>query len=291
VKVERPLRLLLAEDTPVNREVAIGMLEQLGHRVDIAENGREAVEAAAKTVYDAIFMDCQMPDVDGFQATRLIRLGELSGRSNRRVPIIALTAHAMKSDRDACLAAGMDHYLSKPFTQAQLRVALSQVVKPVQPGTIQKEFQMNEQRPKVAGHAIPNRVLPGEEGGPTSDRQSVDRAALDRLRALERPGKPGVFAKIVNQFLTSAQESVELLREAVRSGSAQQLEVAAHRLKSSSAQLGALILAGRCHELELLGRAQSLEGAQDIFTHLEREYQTVSLLLRAELDATKEGAR
>ena len=119
-------RILLAEDNPVNREVALSMLEFLGCRVDMAENGHQAVKAASKQQYDLILMDCQMPEMDGLAATAAIRCNEALTSTDRRVPIIALTANAMEGDRETCLAAGMDDYLSKPFSQETLRATVQQ---------------------------------------------------------------------------------------------------------------------------------------------------------------------
>ena len=125
-------RVLLVEDNLVNQAVAVGMLESLGCQVDVAGNGREAVTAIPRTAYDLIFMDCQMPEMDGFEATRMIREREKagSGKVNREneksvhIPIIALTADALGGVREQCLAAGMDDYLFKPFTKDQLRALL-----------------------------------------------------------------------------------------------------------------------------------------------------------------------
>jgi two-component system, sensor histidine kinase and response regulator len=115
-------RILLVEDNAVNREVASAMLESLGCRVEVVTHGMEAVEASARNAYDFILMDCQMPIMDGYGATRMIREREVqSGDRIARVPIIALTGHAMKEDRDRCIEAGMDDYVTKPFTIEQLR--------------------------------------------------------------------------------------------------------------------------------------------------------------------------
>jgi PAS domain S-box-containing protein len=119
--------ILVAEDNPVNQEVAAGMIESLGCRVTVATNGQEALDAMGLRAYDVVFMDCQMPEMDGFEATRVMRALEQCDQAHptpRHTPIVALTANAFASDREACLAAGMDDYLSKPFTQDQLRAIL-----------------------------------------------------------------------------------------------------------------------------------------------------------------------
>ncbi|MCS6319378.1 MAG: response regulator [Nitrospira sp.] len=128
--VSNAFRILLVEDTPVNRDVATGMLEILGHHVYAAENGRLGVEAAAQQPFDLILMDCQMPEMDGFTATAAIRRQEALTSTHRHVPIIALTANAMEGDRARCLAAGMDDYLTKPFTVAQIQAVLKEWLTP-----------------------------------------------------------------------------------------------------------------------------------------------------------------
>lgn len=114
--------MLVAEDNGVNRLLASRLLERLGCTVDVVRNGREAVEAVAKATYDAVLMDCLMPELDGFEATRAIREREPDGR---RLPIIALTANAVAGDRERCLAAGMDDYVSKPIVRGELEAALA----------------------------------------------------------------------------------------------------------------------------------------------------------------------
>ncbi len=119
----RRVRLLLAEDNAINQLVAVKMLEKMGYRVDVAANGQEALAAVRDLPYDLVLMDCQMPEMDGFEATRHIRDPQ-SAVLNHQVPVIAMTAYAMKSDREKCLEAGMDDYLSKPVQAAQLAVVL-----------------------------------------------------------------------------------------------------------------------------------------------------------------------
>ena len=119
----RSLRIMVAEDNAVNQRVAVRMLEKAGHRVDLVSNGREAVEALDRKAYDLVFMDCLMPEMDGFEATRAIRAAEVG--TDRHVPIVALTANAMQQDREQCLAAGMDDYLAKPTRHEELERALA----------------------------------------------------------------------------------------------------------------------------------------------------------------------
>jgi CheY-like chemotaxis protein len=122
----RPLRILLAEDNIVNRTLIVRLLQKRGHQLVIAENGREALEAHARETFDAVLMDVQMPEMDGFEATAEIRKHELV--SGKHLPIIALTAHAMTGDRERCLAAGMDGYLTKPISPVELYDALDAAV-------------------------------------------------------------------------------------------------------------------------------------------------------------------
>jgi CheY-like chemotaxis protein len=131
IQAQSQRRILVAEDNPVNQKVAVKMLEKLGYRVDIAGNGREAVEASVRVSYDLIFMDCHMPEMDGFEATATIRAQQ---HEIRHMPIIAMTANAMQEDRDRCLAAGMDDFLSKPVTSQSLTAVLNRWL-PHDPGS------------------------------------------------------------------------------------------------------------------------------------------------------------
>jgi len=121
----RPLRILLAEDSLTNQRLAVGILSKWGHQVTVANNGREAVAAADKEPFDLVLMDVQMPEMDGYQATAVIREREVG--KNRRLPIVAMTAHAMKGDREECLAAGMDAYVAKPIRRAELEQVIEEI--------------------------------------------------------------------------------------------------------------------------------------------------------------------
>ena len=266
-------RLLLVEDTPVNREVALGMLDMLGHFVQAVENGRLAVEAVARERYDLVLMDCQMPEMDGFTATATIRQQEGEAGGHRHVPIIALTANAMEGDRARCLAAGMDDYLAKPFTMAQLSEMLTQWL------TVQTSSDKTE--PVSSASASADNV-PSDQPPPPSAAE-IDKAAWDAILALQRPGRPDILAKVLTAYLNDSRILVEEIRTAVHTQDPVALAKAAHRLKSSSAQLGALATSAHCKELENLGRLARLDGAASLLAQLTDAHQAACATITSEL--------
>jgi len=280
--------ILVAEDNPVNQELALQMLQDMGCRVHIAANGEEAVDALTQNIldqwqdpYDLVLMDCQMPKMDGFEATVRIRQwaqGNASG--DRRIPIIALTANAMEGDREKCLAAGMDDYLSKPFSRKQL----SQVLERWLP-------LMGD--PRRCSNAVLDRI-DDTKGINKLSHQTVyrisaqastelDRTALDSIRALQQEGQPDILAKIIRLYLTNSAKLMQHIEEAVSKGDAVQLRDAAHGLKSSSANVGASKMTGLCKDLEGMGRDVHLRNARSTLDVLEFEYQAVCSALEAEL--------
>jgi PAS domain S-box-containing protein len=286
------IRILLAEDNPVNRQVACGMLETLDCRIDTAENGREAVAATATTNYALIFMDCQMPEMDGFTATRLIREWEMSAPTRNdqspmtapHVPIVALTAHAMQGDRERCLAAGMDDYLTKPFTLAQLGQVLTRWVPTKTPGQVEGADVLSIGPFRQNGHEPREILRKTEAQKDTNDGPLIiELAALASIRALQRPGQPDIVARVLTQYVETSPEIVERIRRAVSSKDGAELRAAAHRLKSSSAQLGASALAADCRELEMMAVSQELGRAQEILRRLERHYADACAAFQEEL--------
>ena len=283
--LQRSPHVLLVEDNLVNQEVGKGMLESLGCAVDVADNGLAAIAAVQRSGYDLVFMDCQMPEMDGLEAIRRIRKWEAQGRapgggvggvggaggaeialfqapapgppvSGRRLPIISLTAFAMKGDRGACLDSGADDYLSKPFTREELSRTMLRYL----------------QAPQCELAA-----LAPQGGAPAGEAISRDQmaGAIEMIRIL--PGNRGleVLRKVVEFYLSSTPTLLQTLREAESGGDAEKLKAAAHSFKSSSANLGALKLADVCLELETLGRAGSTEGALPLLMQVEKEYRMV----------------
>jgi CheY-like chemotaxis protein/HPt (histidine-containing phosphotransfer) domain-containing protein len=215
-------RILLVEDNPVNQQVGLAMLEALGYQVDVVANGSAAVEAAILTSYHAILMDCHIPILDGYDATREIR--RLQG-AETHTPIIAVTASAMESDHQGCLDAGMDDYLAKPLTLKTLAATLARW---------------------APGGTIPAALedLDDEDAQPAVDPQIVDR-----LVQLGMVAGDGLLEKLTALFVTEAHARVAELRGGVTDGDVKALWRAAHALSGSSATLGATGLARLCSTL------------------------------------------
>jgi signal transduction histidine kinase/CheY-like chemotaxis protein/HPt (histidine-containing phosphotransfer) domain-containing protein len=223
-------RILLVEDNPVNQEVALGMLSIFGCQADVAGNGQLAIEAIAAREYDLVLMDCQMPVMDGYAATRALRAREKKAGSGH-LTVVALTANALQGDSDACLAAGMDDYLSKPFTIQKL-------------GDMLRKWLAAEGRsaPSVGDEAPPHR------GAPSSD--TIDRTVLDGIRALEETGGQGLLERIITLYLSESSVQVGEVHSAAEKGDMESLLRTIHSLKSSSANVGANGFSELCRKIE-----------------------------------------
>ena len=259
--------ILLAEDNLVNQEVALNMLELMGCQVHIVENGKEAVKAAAKTGFDLILMDYHMPVMDGLTATDRIRKQEQTNSNNQRVPIIALTADVQKGMQEQCLSVGMDDFLSKPFTQNDLQAVLS--------------LWLNQYKESTDPKAAVRLIAPDEQ---KETEPLLEHDTLERIRALQRPGKPNVLGKIINLYLENSPGLIKTVRESVEQGDGAALCEAAHSLKSSSANLGAVSMAAMCKKLEDMGRDGRTDAAKALIGRIESEYKLASAALADELE-------
>jgi signal transduction histidine kinase/CheY-like chemotaxis protein/HPt (histidine-containing phosphotransfer) domain-containing protein len=283
-------RILLAEDNRVNQEVARQMLETLGCHVEAVSNGQEALDALANAPYDLLLMDCQMPVMDGYTATQVIRGEEaheardLSRRRQGigRVPIIALTAHAMLGDRERCLSGGMDDYLAKPFNIEGLRDVLQRWLPQDSPA---------EGSAPVSGTNGATIDLASEASGlhvrgstPVLDLGGcLDRQALDSLRALDPTGAAGLMGRLIETYLRDSRPMIERLRDAAESLDHESVHYAAHTLKSSSAYLGATHLAALFIEIEALAKANSLDLVKGMLPEVFSEFDRVRQALLAEV--------
>lgn len=245
-------KILLAEDNEINQMLAMEMLEAWGLQVDLAEDGKQAVEAACNNSYDLILMDCQMPSLDGFQATEAIRREE-KNRGEKPVPIIAVTANAMPGDKDSCLSAGMDDFLTKPFRKTELLGAL--------------QSHLHVDTIKYDGEETFS-AMAGQNGV----AEILNPAALVRIMALQRPDKPDMVQHVINMYLKKAPELLGKLQDAIHEKDTNTLFRAAHNLKSNSATLGAEKLSELAKQLEQLGRSGSCEGAEALVADIEQAY-------------------
>jgi two-component system, sensor histidine kinase and response regulator len=252
---DRRRRILVAEDNPVNQTLAVAILAKLGHGAEVAGNGREAVEAVAHAAYGAVLMDCQLPVMDGYQATAEIRRRE---GTDRHTPIIAMTAAALRGNRERCLAAGMDDYISKPVLVSDVQAALSRW---------------------LHGAATAPQTSTSAESA-ESARGVLDPGRLAELGQLDSAGNGSEFLGVlVNYFLASAPADLARLRAAVQRGDATAIYHVAHRLKGAAATLGSPGMVDACRELEALARTGGLAPARELLGCLEEEFARVTSAL------------
>ncbi|HTF38821.1 MAG TPA: response regulator, partial [Blastocatellia bacterium] len=246
---KRSLRILLAEDSQVNQILAVTLLQKQGHSVQVVENGKEALVALEAGCFDVILMDVQMPEMDGFEATAAIRDHE--SRTGAHIPIIALTAHAMKGDRERCLDAGMDGYVSKPIRAEELLQAIDDLV--------------------PAARLAPR----------SSDDNTIDRV-LDRGAVLSQfGGDLELLQRVVALFLEEGRALMCSIRDSIAGRDSYALEQAAHKLKGSVANFHASAAVDAALRLEVIGHARDFAGATLGLTVLEREMQELEPALIA----------
>ena len=249
--------VLLVEDNAMNRLVATRMLAKLGYRVDVAVDGREAITAINVENYDAVLMDCQMPEMDGYEATRHLRDAEAG--TGRHLPIIAMTAAAMQGDRDKCIEAGMDDYITKPVTVGAINVVLDRWIAPP-----------------------PSPVTPAGGDAAAASTSALDPERFGVLRELDA-GDGELLEMIAQEFLHDANEVLGALRDAIAEGDPQRVERAGHTLRGASANVGATRMADLSRKLEALGKAAALGTAPELLEEAVAELIQVEAALRAEL--------
>jgi CheY-like chemotaxis protein/HPt (histidine-containing phosphotransfer) domain-containing protein len=262
ISTDRGLLVLIAEDNEINRTVILALLAKLGLQAAVAHNGREAIEMAAGHDYDAILMDCLMPEVDGFQATLRIREDEHA----RHVPIIAMTALSMPGDRERCLAAGMDDYLSKPIRRVALDAA------------IQRWLPADEPRLNAQSNGNRDGLDPDSSCQPAQD--VLDRATIVQLREALTPE---MREQLLDTFDCQQEQCICDLGEAVQHGDREEVRRLAHLLKGSSASLGATSLRLCCERLEHVGRRQDPDVGETQVTELRTVAAAASRALRQQL--------
>jgi PAS domain S-box-containing protein len=257
-RLKKAVRLLVAEDNPVNREVACMQLQSLGYSADTVTNGREALEALQKSDYDIVLMDCQMPEMDGYEATSELR--RLEGNRKHTI-VIALTANALQGDEAKCLSAGMDDYLSKPIKPEALEAVL-------------EKWTAHHQ---ASAKAVRDTQ---EESNPLSG--AIDARVIAKLRKALGKKSPDLIPGLIDLFIADAAPRLAALQKAISENDGKALRQVAHALKGSCANLGANRMAGLCEILEDKGQTTSLAGAGAILEHLEAEFTLVTQALEDE---------
>ena len=246
--------ILLAEDNPVNQEVAMAMLQNFGCSVDIVHNGREALQAVELKPYDLILMDCMMPEMDGYAATSEIRRRQSAGLLPH-FPIIALTANAIEGDREKCLIAGMDDYLAKPFRAESLLNLIKVWAK--------SSAKITTDVPESA----------------IASKPIIDEAALETIRMLDPYGGNELLNRIITLYISNASTQLQSLEQAWGTGELDAIRLLSHTLKSSSNQVGAHRLAEHCREVEIEARNQRYDVSGKALAHIKQEFINIHAAL------------
>ena len=254
--------ILLAEDNIVNQKVAVRQLQKLGYRADAVANGREALEALGRIPYDLVLMDCQMPELDGYEATAEIRRREGEAK---HTPIVAMTAHALEGDRVKCLAAGMDDYIAKPVKPEELRAVLERLLAPA-----------------LAPPALAEAGEPTNAGLATFPEASppVDLERLYQVMGAESQE----LREILDLYLSQMPQNLEKLNAAIESGNAPEVDLIAHNCAGTSANCGITAVLAPLRELERMGREDQLAGAAVLSAQVSREFERVQLFLAENLE-------
>jgi CheY-like chemotaxis protein len=258
-EARRRLSVLLVEDNVVNQKVAATMLEKRGHRVFVASHGREALEALDEERVDLVLMDVQMPEMDGFEATKRIR--ERERANGGHVPIVAMTAHAQTGDREKCLEAGMDSYISKPIRAEDL-------------------FSVIENLMNGSGERNKEGPAPSETVMPVAED------VFDLSKAMNSvDGDRELFEEVANLFLEDAADKIAKLREGVVRGDAGAVAKAAHTLKGCVGYFGAKRAFDAAYRLELIGKNGTWTEAEAAQLELEREFKALQIAMKSALAA------
>ena len=264
--------VLVVEDTPVNQAVAIRMLEKNGFQAHIAENGCRALEAMADKSFAAVLMDCQMPELDGYETTREIRRRE---RDGERIPIIAMTANSMRGERERCLAAGMDDYLSKPLRNRVLKDALTRWV----PAELERPADAREAAPEIEDDIVAGAAGDGQE--------LLNDAVIADLEGLEGDLLP----KLLALYFDQAAEHLSELDEAIAGGAVETVRQTGHKLKGSSLTLGAAHVSSIAAELEAIAKAGGLDGAAAVLERLRGALEVTAEAFRSRRAVTDAGEK
>jgi CheY-like chemotaxis protein len=243
------LKVLVAEDNPVNQQITLHYLQKLNMNADVVSNGLEVLKALASSSYDIVLMDCMMPEMDGYETTRLIR--EREGGNSKPVKIIAMTANAIKGERERCIKAGMDDYLAKPVSEAEFRAILLR-------NSIQTQAESADALNEV-----------------------IDRKVLDNLYSLEQNSSTHIASEVLDTYISHAFSCLQELKAALENNDAAAIASAAHSLKGSSSTLGMKNMAEYCAKLELKGKSNDLTKARELLSRTEEEFEKIRRAIKS----------
>ncbi len=266
-------RVLMAEDNGVNQFVARNVLRSIGCQFEIVPNGEEALHAVQAGGYDIVLMDCQMPVMDGYEATRAIRKWEQAQSPTHRIPIVALTANALVGDADACRAAGMDDHLAKPYSRKQLIALMARWLPADLVERNAGTSTVEAAPPAAAPLPAPAAAAPAK----------LDQAALAHIRALEDDGSTAVLDELIGIYLDESPNHLAHLKATALRRDGGEMARAAHAFKSASQNVGARQLGELCRQLERLGKAGDMAHASTLVDVLETQFESIRPLLLAEL--------
>ncbi len=244
------LNILVVEDNPVNQELCKEMLQSLGCSVTIAPNGKNALEILKESSFDLIFMDCQMPIMDGYRTTEEFR--KMERERNTHTPVVALTAYAMEGDKKKCLSHGMDDYLPKPFKFEQLRMILNKWA-----GDGKKSLKENKEDEKE------------------DLRVSIDQKVIEDMKILGKMAKKDVLGNAIRRFFENSPKYIDGMENALKEGDQEALRFNAHTLKGTSGFMGANTLSHLCYELEMAARKGEIHSSSQLIESIKKEYQKV----------------
>lgn len=275
------LNVLVVEDNLTNQEVAVGMLQKLGCRAYLASHGQEAIEDVKNRSFDIVLMDCQMPVMDGYQATTAIRQMEDDNGQGEHIPIIALTAHIQESEKEKCSVAGMDDFLTKPLSVALLMKTL------VKWSGGQEKPSMPDESTTAADseRVVAELQIDAPENDSVLDHSVIDQKVLDGLRDLQIEGQPDILTKVISAYLDSTDSIFNDLKEAVAGNNLEKLYMASHGFKSSSANVGALKLSEMCKELEMTCKRKTLTNGAEMLSKITSEFVQVKEALTREMSS------
>jgi PAS domain S-box-containing protein len=250
--------VLIAEDNEINQQVAVGLLKTFGIIVDIAKNGFEAIEMTKLRQYDLVFMDCQMPQLDGFEATKVIRQLE---SKDKKVPIIAMTASVLASEQQKCISSGMDDFLGKPFSANDLGAILIKYLKP--------QVKTLDSKASLVQHCL---------------RDLIDKNTLENLIAIEKAGEPNFVLETLDLYFQQTDISLIEIKAQIQNRDFESLIRKAHLVRGSSGSIGFMEIFRLCGNLEQSAISQSWDFANENFLNIEAEYSKSKKLVAKLID-------